>query len=316
MPFLHARYAKPSRTTRLSAICMIAGSILAALPSSPARAQVAIIVNGDPITLYDIEQRGKLMSIAGQKNASRQQVIDELINDKLKLSAAKGYKLEVTQSEVDNAFSNIARNTRTTPESFAKGLASAGINPDTLKARLKADLAWSQIIRGKYQSSLQLGEKEILTALEKRDAKDVGYEYVLTPILFVIPRGAEGMVESRKRDADLLRVRFQDCQTGIPFARALRDVVVRDTIRRNSADLSPQLRGVLDKVEVGKLTPPEVTNGGVEVFALCEKKETTADTPARRALREEHYSEKFKEHADRYLKELKKGAMIEYRQTQ
>jgi len=316
MPFLHARFSKPSRTTRLSAICMIAGSILAVLPSSPARAQVAIIVNGDPITLYDIEQRGKLMSIAGQKNASRQQVIDELINDKLKLSAAKGYKLEVTQSEVDNAFSNIARNTRTTPESFAKGLTSAGINPDTLKARLKADLAWSQIIRGKYQSSLQLGEKEILTALEKRDAKDVGYEYILTPILFVIPRGAEGMVESRKRDADLLRVRFQDCQTGIPFARALRDVVVRDTIRRNSADLSPQLRGVLDKVEVGKLTPPEVTNGGVEVFALCEKKETTADTPARRALREEHYSEKFKEHADRYLKELKKGAMIEYRQTQ
>jgi peptidyl-prolyl cis-trans isomerase SurA len=50
------------------------------------------------------------------------------------------------------------------------------------------------------------------------------------------------------------------------------------------------------------------------VFALCEKKETTADTPARRALREEVYSEKFKQHADRYLKELKKGAMIEYRQ--
>ena len=102
------------------------------------------------------------------------------------------------------------------------------------------------------------------------------------------------MAESRKRDAELLRVRFQDCKSGLPFARALRDVVVRDTIRRNSADLSPQLRDVLDKIEVGRLTPPEVTSGGVEVFALCEKKETTADTPARRALREEIYSEKFK----------------------
>lgn len=316
MSFLHARFAKPSRVTCLSALCMIAGGILAALPSSPARAQVAIIVNGDPITLYDIEQRTRLMQIAGAKGAGRQQAIEELINDKLKLSAAKGYKLEITQSDVDSAFGNIARSSRTTPENFAKGLASAGINPDTLKARLKADLAWSQIIRGKYQSALQVGEKEILTTLEKREAKDVGYEYVLTPILFVIPRGAEGMVDSRKRDADLLRVRFQDCKTGIPFARALRDVVVRDTIRRNSADLSPQLRGVLDKVDVGRLTPPEVTSGGVEVFALCEKKETTADSPARRALREEYYSERFKKHADRYLKELKKGAMIEYRQTQ
>lgn len=310
MPLLHERFAR-----RLSIICTIAGGILAVLPSGPACAQVAIIVNGDPITVYDIEQRGKLMQVAGAKNATRQQVIDELIADKLKLSAAKGYKLEITKSDVDNAFANIARNTRATPEVFAKGLAGAGVNPETLKARLKADLAWSQIVRGKYQSSLQIGEKEILTTLEKRDAKDVGYEYVLSPILFVVARGAaEGTIEGRKRDAELLRLRFQDCKSGLPFARALRDVVVRDTVRRNSADLSSQLRGVLDKIEVGRLTPPEVTSGGVEVFALCEKKETTADTPARRALREEMYSEKFKEHADRYLKELKKGAMIEYRQ--
>jgi peptidyl-prolyl cis-trans isomerase SurA len=296
-------------------IGVIAGALMAVLSSgSPARAQVAIIVNGDPITVYDIDQRTKLMNLSGQKSATRQQAIEDLIGDKLKLSAAKGYKLEITKSDVDNSFANIARNVRGTPESFAKSLEGAGVNPDTLKARLKADLAWAQIIRGKFQSSLQIGEKEILTTLENRNSKDVGYEYVLTPILFVIARGAEGMAESRKRDAELLRLRFQDCKSGIPFARALRDVVVRDTIRRNSADLSPQLREVLDKVEVGRLTPPEVTSGGVEVFALCEKKETTADTPARRALREEIFSEKFKEHANRYLKELRKGAMIEYRQ--
>ena len=58
------------------------------------------------------------------------------------------------------------------------------------------------------------------------------------------------------------------------FARALREVVVRAPVRRNSADLSPALREILGKVEVGKVTPPEVTAGGVEVFALCEKKET------------------------------------------
>jgi len=307
MPFSYGRFAKT-----LPTIGLAAGLLTAVLPSGPAHAQVAIIVNGDPITVYDIDQRAKLMNLTGQK-ATRQQAIEELINDKLKLSAAKGYRLEITKSDVDNSFANIARNVRGTPESFAKNLEGAGVNPDTLKARLKADLAWSQIIRGKYQSSLQIGEKEILTTLENRNSKDVGYEYVLTPILFVIPKGADGMAESRKRDAELLRVRFQDCKSGIPFARALRDVVVRDTIRRNSADLSPQLRDVLDKVEIGRLTPPEVTSGGVEVFALCEKKETTADTPARRALREEVFSEKFKEHSNRYLKELRKGAMIEYR---
>jgi peptidyl-prolyl cis-trans isomerase SurA len=309
MPFLRGRSIK-----YLPAATLVAGMLLV-LPVGRAQAQVAIVVNGDPITVYDIDQRTRLMNIGGQKGSSRQQAIEELINDKLKLSAAKGYKFDVSKSEVDNSFANIARNVRATPEGFARSLESAGINPDTLKARLKADIAWSAIVRGKYQSSLQVGEKEILTTLENRNAKDVGYEYVLTPILFVIAKGAaDGAADARKRDAELLRNRFQDCKSGIPFARALRDVVVRDTIRRNSADLSAQLRDVLDKVEVGRLTPPEVTSGGVEVFALCEKKETNADTPARRQLREEMFSEKFKVHADRYLRELRKGAMIEYRQ--
>jgi peptidyl-prolyl cis-trans isomerase SurA len=294
----------------------IAGILLGVLLSSPACAQVAIIVNGDPITVYDIDQRTKLMQISGQKGSTRQQAIEELIGDKLKLSAAKGYKLEITKTDVEASFANIARNVRNTPEGFVKGLESAGINAETLKARLKADLAWSQIVRGKFQSSLQIGEKEILTTLETRNTKDVGYEYILTPILFVVARGApDGATEARKRDAELLRLRFQDCKSGIPFARALRDVVVRDIVRRNSADLSPQLREVMDKIEIGRTTPPEVTNGGVEIFALCEKKESTADSPARRALRDEIYSEKFKEHAVRYLKELRKGAMIEYRQN-
>jgi peptidyl-prolyl cis-trans isomerase SurA len=93
-------------------------------------------------------------------------------------------------------------------------------------------------------------------------------------------------------------------------------VVVRPPIRRNSADLSPQLREILAKVEVGKVTPAEVTSGGVEVFALCEKKETNADSPTKRKLRDEMFSQRFKKQADRYLKELRAGAMIEYKQQQ
>ena len=70
---------------------------------------------------------------------------------------------------------------------------------------------------------------------------------------------------------------------------------------------------MLARIEVGKLTPPEVTSGGVEVFAVCDKKETSADTPAKRQVREEMFNEKFNAQGARYLKELRSGAMIEYR---
>jgi peptidyl-prolyl cis-trans isomerase SurA len=282
---------------------------------SPARAQIVLYVTGQPITAYDIEQRSKLVALGG-KPKSRQEVIDELIDDKVKILAAKRFNFEMSQADVDNAFANIARSSGATTDQFGKMLEGRGVNPNTLKARLKADLTWNQMVRGKFGQQLNPSEKDIFEAeMKSSDQKEAGVEYTLHPITFVVPRGSPAnLVETRKREAEALRQRFQSCNTGLPFARALREVVVRAPIRRNSADLSPALREILAKVEIGKVTPPEVTQGGVEVFALCDKKETNADSPTKRKVRDEIFQKRFQTRADRYLKELRAQAMIEYKQ--
>jgi peptidyl-prolyl cis-trans isomerase SurA len=285
------------------------------LGANPATAQVALLVNGDPITNYDIEQRGRLIQISSRKQASRQEVIEELIGDRLKVQIGKRYGVVVSDTDIDNAFANIARSSGTTADAFAKGLESNGLNRNTLKAKIRADIVWGQIVRGKFATRLQVGEKDIFEALEKKsDGKDVGHEYLLRPVVLVVPRGSPAaVVEARRKEADNLRARFQDCATGVPFARALRDVAVREPIRRNSADLSPQLRESLSKIEIGRLTPPEQTNSGIEMFAVCERKETASETPGKRQVRDEMFSERFQAQGASYLKELRAGAMIEYR---
>lgn len=297
----------------LSALAV--ATMLVTAASSAANAQIVLYVTGQPVTAYDIEQRGKLIALGG-KPKSRQEVINELIDDKLKIMAGKRFNFELSDAEVENSFATIARNAGATPDQFAKQLERSGVNPNTLKARLRADLTWGQIVRGRYATQLQVGEKDIFEAETKSgDQRDIGIDYTLHPITFVVPRGAgANVMEARKREADALRGRFQDCSTGLAFARALKGVVVRPPVRRNSADLSPALREILAKVEIGKLTPPETTGGGVETFALCGKKETTADSPTRRKLRDEMFQERFQKQADRYLKELRAGAMIEYKQ--
>ena len=62
------------------------------------------------------------------------------------------------------------------------------------------------------------------------------------------------------------------------------------------------------------LTPPEVTQQGVELFALCIKRETTTDTPAQRQVRDEMMQERFQTFSKRFLKEMRSAAMIEYKQ--
>src|SRR5207247_1112786 len=124
--------------------------------------------------------------------------------------------------------------------------------------RIHADYVWSQILRGKFRSSLQVGEKEVAVKLQgaKQDGA-AGYDFGLRPILFLVPRGsAPAAYETRKREAENLRARFQNCAEGLRLAMGLPDVAVREVIARQSADLQQQQRDVLNNTPVGKLTPP------------------------------------------------------------
>ena len=90
--------------------------------SQPASAQqVVVIVNGSPITTYDIEQRIKFNSLATHKTPARQEVIEELIDEKLKVQVGQRYKLEVTDAEVETAFANMGQRMHLTAAAAHRG---------------------------------------------------------------------------------------------------------------------------------------------------------------------------------------------------
>jgi peptidyl-prolyl cis-trans isomerase SurA len=279
-------------------------------------AQVVVIANGSPITEYDIQQRMKLDAIS-QKSPNRQQAINDLIDDRLKIARAKVYGLEVGDSEITGAFENMAGRQHITVAQFTQVLERSGISPNTVKARIRAEMTWQQLIRGKYNSSLQIGDSDIAKALKDKnegDAPAVGYIYTLYPVMVVVARGSsEATISAKRSEAENLKSRFASCADGLAMARGLRDVAVRDPITRNSADLSPQLRDLLGNIQVGRLTPPEVTAQGLQMFAVCNKKESATDSPQKREMREQLFVKRFESESKKYLDEIRKAAMIEYK---
>ena len=138
--------------TRLRYLAVAATIWTAAAMHQPAFAQnVAVIVNGDPITTYDIDQRSRFIQLVSHKAPARQEVLDELINEKLKIQVGKRYKLEVTDNDVDSAFAEMGKRMRLSPQQLTQVLAQGGVDAATLKSRIRADLAWQQIVRGKFQ---------------------------------------------------------------------------------------------------------------------------------------------------------------------
>jgi peptidyl-prolyl cis-trans isomerase SurA len=299
----------------LGVIALAAASLAAASLTPAAAQQVVVVVNGSPITAIDITQRSKLIQISTHKAPARQEVLDELIDERLKLQIAKRYQLDITDKEVDDAFKNIATRSGSTPDKFGQALAAQGISVEMVKNRIKADMGWSQLIRGKFQSNFQIREKDILDTLSSnKDQPTVGYEYTLRPILLIVPHNASPeTAAARQREAEGLRNRFQSCDEGVKLAKGLRDVAVRDTVYRTSGDLTAQLREILDKTPEGRLTAPERTAQGIELYALCKKRQIASELPGKREVREKMLQERFVEQGKRYLKELRTSAMIEYR---
>ncbi len=303
---------------RLLAAAALAATMLPAAPSAGQAQEVVLMVNGEPITALDIAHRTKFMQMSSNKVPPRQEVIDDLINETLEIREASRFGIDVPSSEVDNSFASVGNRMGADPQKLTEILDKGGASADTLKHKLKAQLAWGALVRGRFKASLEIADKDIEAELDlhkPQDKNQVGYEYVLRPIVLIVPRGSpDTAFEARKRDADALRVQFLTCAEGIPFARALREVAVREEITKFSADLPPELRDILDKTDLGHLTPPEQTAEGVQMFALCGKRENKSETPGKREVRDEIFQQKFGAQAKRYLAEIRREAMIEYKQ--
>ncbi len=276
------------------------------------------MVNGEPITSFDIEQRSRLIQISTHKTPTRQQVIDELIDEKVKIKEAKKYGVSPSSSDIDQSYASMGARMRMSPEQLTKSLASQGVRPDTIKARLKADLVWGSLVRGRFKDSLLVNDRDVNEALKSSgddQLKTEGFEYQMRPVVLIVPRGAAAPVtEARRKEADALRERIQTCAEAAQLFKAMRNATIRDTVVKSSADLPPPLRDILDKTPIGHLTPPEITRQGVEMVAVCGKKATSVDTPKKKEIREKMFAEKYEKKSKAYLEDIRKSAMIEYRQ--
>ena len=104
--------------------------------------QIVDVANGGPISEFDIEQRLTLRrKLSGPKKMSREDVIEELREERQTLQEAKTKGIEIGDSEIDQAYADIARRMRMTPRQMDKAFADSGINLDSLRDSWRVDLA-------------------------------------------------------------------------------------------------------------------------------------------------------------------------------
>ena len=294
-----------------------AGLILLGSPAASHAQSIVVMVNGEPITDFDIDQRSKFDLLATHKTPSRKEIIDELIDEKVKIKEGKKYGVDPGAADIDQSYAGMASRMRITPDQLTKSLESKGIRPETLKSRMRAEIVWTSLVRGRYKERLQVGERDVASALQAEGGEKLqveGVEYKMQPIVLVIPRGSPpAFVEARHKEAETYRGRVQSCEEANSLFRSTPNATIRESVTKTTAELPEPLRKVLDDTPIGHLTAPEVTKQGIEMVVLCSRKPTMIDTPKKREIREKMYAEKFEKTSKSYLAEIRRAAMIEYR---
>lgn len=299
-------------------------AIAAVLSAQPAAAGMSIqaIVNGDPITTYDINQRAKLLRLTGGMSASRAKkaAMEELINEKLQLQATQQRNVRIPDSQVDEAFASIAERVKLSPKGLTSALRQNGVDPKTLKSRLRAQIGWNRLVTAGTRNSSTVSEQEVVAALRADKERQQGggqsevVEYDVAQVTFVIPKSAGKSREAaRRKELNNLRNRFTSCSEGLEIARKLPDVVVRTLGRRLETELSGPFVPLVKEASPGSLTKALRTPNGLQAIAVCNKRDVKSSAAEIQAMSRTLEDKQARITSRKFMRDLRRNATIVYK---
>lgn len=297
-------------TARLRSLATaLACALVLGCASAPARAQSLVAtVNDSPITSYDLEQRIRLLRVLKQ-TATPAAALESIIEDRIKAAEVRKYGINPTAQDAGQELARIAAQRKIPAAALGPALQAAKVDSQHWQEHGRAQIGWRGYVSA-LNRNVSVSEAEVRAELDRRGARKSD-EYNLRPVVFVVPRNASaGEADARAREAANLRSRFTDCESGLQFARALRDVAIRAPITRSLVTVPEQLADSIEKTPVGRLTAPARTADGFEMLAVCSKGRAGSDSSAAQDVRQELVAKKLEGAAEKLYQPLRKRAVI------
>ena len=268
------------KTTRI--LSMALAVFLAGAPSSARDIEgIAAVVNDQVISLYDVDQRVDLFFATSGIEKSpemtermRDQVLRSLVDEKLQMQEATRVEIQIEETEIEERMELLAKQDNRTLDGIKEFLETKSIEENTLKAQIRAELAWNQFVRRNFGGRIKVGNPEIEEQYEKAVKAVNQTRYLVSEILLNLDNfSTEEQV--RQLSGEIVK----QLQSGTSFPAVARQFSIAPTAGQGgqlgwiSADqLNPRLSQVIRQMQVGQISPPIPTTGGVYILALVDKR--------------------------------------------
>ena len=254
----------------------------------------------------------------------RKKVLKELISERIQLQQANKLGVALSDEDIDARLDQIAgrnKNKKTgkplSRQEFSKSLNRMGIPLREFRSRMKAKGSWIRVVRRKFQFQVNIGDQEVdrLINTQSNDKNKLKTVYNIQRIrLSMSSTASESIKTKRFIEAEKLRQAVTSCDHLKKIVGRISGASLK-LLGTKSADTFPHtMRAYLSHAKNGQLTPPTLTSSGVELYAVCDRKQRRiADKSKRKAVKEKLRQQEFEVLARRHLQDLRQEASIEYR---
>ncbi len=183
--------------------------MIAANPRSEAEAQAT----AERVKKQILEEVKNRVLSEGGGAASRKAAIDALIEDKLKLQAAKKFEIKITDKEVEETLSQrtgAPEGKKADLTEFYAQFEKDGITRKTIQDVIRAQIAWRDVIRRQYGPRIQSLLASSPVAEPKADESDAQFD-VRVLRLSVSDSADQRAVSQRMIEAENLKQKFTSC---------------------------------------------------------------------------------------------------------
>lgn len=184
------------------AVCVSAGSVLAA-PGPVVVDRVVAVVNDEVITMSDL-QRESLKRPAG---TDQRLTLEEMIDRKLQMVAAKRNGMEVTDRELADAIADIMKRNNMDNKQFEEALAREGLTLEQYRSEFREQMTMSRLFNKFIRTGLSVDEKEIREHYDRNMGQFSLPEEIRVRLLVVtVPEKAfsDQITEARDKAAALM----------------------------------------------------------------------------------------------------------------
>lgn len=237
--------------------------LLAPLLSAEIINAIAVTVDNEPITLYDIEQEQALTQL------SVKETVDQLIRTKLEEIEAKKRQIDVSNQEVLDELKKMAeQNNMSLPQLYEAMSSSRHLSESQTKEKIK-----EKLLKQKLFNAIAMAK------MDEPTDEEVEEYYNLHLHEYQLPKSIDTVLYS-SADQNLLKEKIANPMMSFPG-------VTTENMTVELSKVNPRLAEILISTDSGSFTPvlPQMGGSGYMSFYLLRKNETI--TPELERIKEQ-----------------------------